>query len=369
MQRLLSLAIVATVVASVVAAPASARQSTPDGIAGWDVGFTTVEIVDADRDDRTLTVDVWYPVDAADATTGPAVLDLFVAGYELDHALADPVASSAGPFPLVVFSHGSGGFRSQSWTLLEALASQGFVVVAPDHAGNTALDGFFGTLDPFPVVAANRPRDISFVIDEVTAWTNEPANRFAGLVDLEHIGVAGHSFGGFTALAVASGFGDYEADDRVDAIMPIAAAAGALSDDELASIDIPTLLLSGTQDQTVSLDPNTTETWELLSSKEAYRIDVVDGGHNSFTNVCDLVEVLLDAGLPPALLETLISSAEEGCAPELIDIEEAQRLMVLYASSFFRSTLGPDARYQRYLNPTYAAREDLPVDYFVHRGR
>ena len=45
-----------------------------------------------------------------------------------------------------------------------------------------------------------------------------------------------------------------------------------------------------------------------------------DAGHNSFTNICDFFEVLLGAGLPPELLESLLGSADEGCASELIRI-------------------------------------------------
>ena len=38
-----------------------------------------------------------------------------------------------GRFPLVVFSHGYGGLRTQSSFLTAHLASWGFVVAAPDH--------------------------------------------------------------------------------------------------------------------------------------------------------------------------------------------------------------------------------------------
>ena len=368
MRRFVSLLLASVMFSAVLAGPATAaRPEPPEGIGPWDVGFATVEMIDPTRGDRTLPVDIWYPVDSKDAVGDPAQLDLFVTTFALDHALADPEPSSAGRFPLVVFSHGSGGFRAQSWTLLESLASHGFVVVAPDHVGNTALDDLFGTRDPSSVVAFNRPRDVSFVIDEIVGWTEDPTSRYGSVIDAEEIGVAGHSFGGFTALAVAGGFGDYDADRRVDAIMPIAAAVGGLSNDELASVTVPTFLLSGTDDVTVPL-ANTERAWGLLSSKEAYRADVVAGGHNSFTNVCDLVDILIGAGLPPLLLGFLIASAEEGCAPELIDIDEALRLQNLYAASFFRSTLGPDARHQQYLTPKYAQRTDLEIDWFSRRG-
>ena len=370
MRRVLSVLFVVVLTGSLLGSPAGAAPPSatapPDGIGPWDVGLATVEVVDADRGDRTLPVDVWYPVDAEDAVGDPAELDLFVTTLALDHALADPEPSSS-QFPVVVFSHGSGGFRAQSWTLMETLASNGFVVVAPDHVGNTALDEFFGTRDPGDVIAFNRPRDISLVIDEVVGWADDPTSRYGGIIDPDHIGVAGHSFGGFTALAVAGGFDDYQADERVDAIMPIAAAAGGLSDDELSSITVPAFFLSGTDDVTVPL-ASSVRAWDLISSREGYRADIIAGGHNSFTNVCDLVDVLIDAGLPPALLASLIASAEEGCSPELIDIDEAQRLQTLYATSFFRSTLGPDARYQKFLTPNYAERADLEVDWFATRG-
>jgi predicted dienelactone hydrolase len=271
-------------------------------------------------------------------------------------ALDAPPPSSHGPFPLVVFSHGSGGIRFQSWFLTEALASHGFFVVAPDHKGNTALDGLFGTSDPFDVVARNRPLDVSRVIDVMS--------RFEDVVDGSRIAVVGHSFGGFTALAAATGWQDVPPDPRVDAIVPISAPTGSFRNEQLRSIDVPTLLLSGTSDITVELDPNTTRAWDRLDVKGSRRIDVRKAGHSSFTNVCDLYEVLADAGLPPELLEFLVSQVQEGCAPELIPIEEAQRLTILYTVAFLRWHLEPDERYHDYLRTGYARAHQLPVRFF-----
>ena len=44
-----------------------------------------------------------------------------------------------GPYPLIVFSHGNGGLGVQSFFLTEYLASHGYVVVCPDHTGNSLL--------------------------------------------------------------------------------------------------------------------------------------------------------------------------------------------------------------------------------------
>lgn len=340
--------------------------AAPDRAGPWQAGLTTVQMSDTSRGDRTLTVDLWYPVDeGVEAPT--ATLDLLVTELELPGVLADADAA-AGPFPLVVFSHGSGGVRFQSWFLMQALASHGFVVAAPDHAGNTALDSLFGTTDPILEVARNRPRDVSFVIDEVLALGDHSDGRLAGRVDGARIAVAGHSFGGFTALAIAGGFGDIPADPRVDAVVPIAAAAMLLSDAELAAVDVPTLLLSATSDTTVPLVPTITRAWDLISGRPAYRADLRSAGHSSFTNACDLHDALAAAGLPPDLLEFLADSAADACGPDLLPVGEAHRLTTLYTVAFLQSTVGDDARYRRYLTPGHAVRHDLAVDWYAAHG-
>jgi predicted dienelactone hydrolase len=335
---------------------------TPPGADGpYGVGLTTFTAADPARPGRALTMDVWYPSDAGTSSGAPASLDLLVTDIALPGVRRDADVARGERFPLVVFSHGSGGVRFQSWFLLQALASHGYVVVAPDHAGNTSLDLLMGTSEPVPVVASNRPRDVSFAIDQMLARSSEPTDLLAGAVDGSRIAVAGHSFGGFTALAVAGGYGGLAPDERFDAIIPIAAASGALSDAELAAVDVPTLLLAGVSDETVPLDAAAERPWAEISGSPAWRVDVDRAGHNSFTNVCDLLDALVDAGLPPTLLAFLVSSAEEGCAPSLIPIEDAHRLTVQYSLAFLRTTIGHDSRWQHYLAPQWAERNGLPV--------
>jgi len=102
-------------------------------------------------------VEVWYPADrsAADGKQrdtyhlrdwlGPAAqqaLDKVVADQDLPKGTADPAreteayrdipAGDAGPFPVVLFSHGVVSYRAASSFLTAHLASWGFVVAAPD---------------------------------------------------------------------------------------------------------------------------------------------------------------------------------------------------------------------------------------------
>ncbi len=341
---------------------------TPSEPGRFAVGRSTFTAVDDAREGRTLTLDAWYPVDPIDDVGPFSVYDLLFAGIESDVARADVPVSREGPFPLIVFSHGSNGIRFQSYFLMETLASHGFIVVAPDHAGNTAADPIFGSVDPFPVVVVNRPLDVSFTIDVMLARNEDPLDPFRGRVHPRRIGVTGHSFGAFTALAMASGFAMIPPDPRVRVIAPISPAAAILSDEELRSIRVPTLVLGGTSDITTPIDPNSVRAFGLPEARPRYRVDIEKAGHNSFTNICDIGDALIGAGLPPALAEFLLGSLDEGCAPELIGIDEAHQLTRFYAVAFFQRHLAGDPRYSRFLNRGAGRSRGFPVKYFEVPG-
>lgn len=365
------------------ATAAAAGPPAPDALGPWAVGFTTFEVHDPARD-RTLPVYAWYPVRPSEAIGAPAVYSVLILGLASPVAIADaPLARRAGPFPLVVFSHGNGGTGLQSFFLTEVLASHGFVVVAPDHVGNTLADVLFGNVGEAEVLqsALDRPRDVSLLIDALLARAGSRSDRFAGAVDPLRVGVAGHSFGGFTALAVAAGFGGQAAaefgielpadfvpipaDPRVRAIVPIAPASTPLGDGELARIRIPTLLVGGTLDGTTPLVPEVTRPFALLPADPVYRADVRRAAHFSFTNACDLIALAANAGLPPELIEDAVSGAnEEGCAPDLLPVGEAQRITNLVTVAFLRRHLAGDWRYDRWLLPQWIEGREPALDLF-----
>jgi predicted dienelactone hydrolase len=113
----------------------------------------------------------------------------------------------AGPFPLVVMSHGAGGDWDTHHGQAQHLASHGYAVLCLEHVGSnrarlTAGGRLMRNLDAMirdadEVLA--RPRDVSFALDRAEEWNRGHASM-RGRLDLGRAGVMGHSFGAFTAM-------------------------------------------------------------------------------------------------------------------------------------------------------------------------
>ena len=313
----------------------------PDQPGPYAVGRTTQQVTDPERPERTLTVEVWYPAAAA---AEPTPYELIPGvGFDADLSTVDAPPSEEAPFPVVVFSHGSGGLRQQSASIVETVASHGFVVVAADHAGNTAIDRLLGTETGVDVTARNRVLDVGLLLDELDA------GRIAGdLADPEQIAVMGHSFGGFTALAAAGGFEDIPTDPRVDAIVPLAPASSRLTDEALSSIDIPMLIVTGSDDATTPVEDQSTRPLGLATGP-ATLVEIDGGSHEVVTNICDILTAVSAPGaeVPDGTVEAAQSLAGETCDPgAAVDVAQAFDITERYAVSFLRRHLAGDERYE-----------------------
>ncbi len=112
------------------------------------------------------------------------------------------------PAPTVIFSHGLASDRQHFADQARHIASHGFVAVTIDHPGSdlqkfrNLLDG--KTQQVFDISEfIDRPQDVSYVLDELE-------RRFPGLANVQQAGVVGHSFGGYTALALAGAAIDFD---------------------------------------------------------------------------------------------------------------------------------------------------------------
>ncbi len=115
---------------------------------------------------------------------------------------APPLELGHGPSPLIVFSHGFGESRGSYESQGRYWAEHGYIVITATHAGSdtaalqAARQGS-RTVAPFDV----RPEDVSFIIDRTLA-SDQELEIVRGRIDPQRIGVAGHSMGSSTALAM-----------------------------------------------------------------------------------------------------------------------------------------------------------------------
>ncbi|MGK7958352.1 MAG: alpha/beta hydrolase [Crocosphaera sp.] len=124
---------------------------------------------------------------------------------EFEVLLVQPERWREGKTPVIVFSHGLASRPEDFEEDVQQLASYGYVVALPQHPGSDfnqlqeMLQGFSREIVKVDEYV-DRPLDVSYVIDEL-----ERRNRgeFGGRLDLDNVGVMGHSFGGYTALALA----------------------------------------------------------------------------------------------------------------------------------------------------------------------
>lgn len=286
-----------------------ALAGSPEQPGPYPVGVTTIQMQDESRTDpllnapRPLLVEVWYPAAESARNGAPAKFsDFFMGGkdvqmntiltfafrFNIDEmdkhfkTLAVRDADIAeGKFPLLVFSHGNGGMRSQSTFWCDHMASHGYIVVAPDHTRNACATSFNGKVIPYdnagrPQAALDRPKDVSFLIDQFERLNTDSTSKFNGHVDAENIGVAGHSFGGFTAMAIQA------QDPRVDAIAPMAGVVP----EGVTSSHIPLLLFVATEDDTINEKGNAGARAFFDATKAPkYLVEFRDAGHYTFSDM------------------------------------------------------------------------------------
>jgi predicted dienelactone hydrolase len=166
------------------------------------------------------------------------------------------------PAPVILFSHGLGGSRDNNPYLGNHWAKRGYVVVFVQHPGSdesvwkgaAALERI-GAMKKAASLEnyLDRAKDIPAVIDVLTDWSEQKDHPLFHRLDLEKIGMSGHSFGAQTTQAVA-GQGARPrlsfAEPRIDAAVMMSPSPPAMGDParSFAPIKIPCLLMTGTLD-------------------------------------------------------------------------------------------------------------------------
>ena len=186
-----------------------------------------------------------------------------------------------GPFPVLIVSHGAGGNWDANYAQARHLATHGYVALCLEHVGsNTAtIKRRFQFLKNLRAMLKDsnevlgRPKDVSFAIDQAEKW-NESHLTLKGKMDLEKIGIIGHSYGAYTTLASCgmrpvldglkpevspgTGLGPDLRDPRIDcgvALSPQGPGSWAFNEKSYGTLAVPTLGISGTLDKQMEAPP------------------------------------------------------------------------------------------------------------------
>ena len=210
---------------------------------------------------------------------------------------------STEPAPVVIFSHGLGGSREMYVYLGKHWSARGYLCVFVQHPGSD--DSVWKNKLPFQRLislkkAANlqnfllRVKDVSAVIDQLEVWNKTENGPLFNRMDLNNIGMAGHSFGAVTTQAVSGeifqngkiSFTDKRIKAAI-AMSPSAATKGNNPETAFGSVNIPWLLMTGTKD--VAPVGNQTaesrlEVFPYLPSRNKYQLVLNNAEHSAFTD-------------------------------------------------------------------------------------
>jgi predicted dienelactone hydrolase len=168
--------------------------------------------------------------------------------------------------PVILFSHGLGGSREGNAYLGTHWAGRGYVVVFLQHAGSdaavwreapprqrrAALERAAG-----PEALRQRVGDVSAALDQLQRWNGTAGHVLAGRLELERVGMSGHSFGAVTTQAVGGQRGPGGrafADPRVKAALAMSPSSPRRGGDParaFGEVAIPWMVMTGTRDLAV----------------------------------------------------------------------------------------------------------------------
>ncbi len=330
-----------------------------------------------------LTLRAWYPTSRSD--NAPASIT-YTAPNKFDEQFTPGTVITSegrairnarprrhgGPYPLVVLSHGYGLSPIVYSALAEHYASRGYIVLGPEHR-----EIFDGSLTGFWKALVDRPADIRRAIDHAERLTR-PRAPLAGLVDLDHIAVVGHSYGGYTALAAGGARFDFDAyrarcsglteedplrffcdpvlpreadmaaraglpevpsglwpslgDPRVTSVVSMAGDAYPFDERGLGELTVPVLALGGTVDDGTPYTWGAQLAYDHAGSESRSLVSFPGAGHMIFLDSCE--------GLP----WTQDSFWRDALCADAVWEERPLDVVAHYTTAFLRDTLDDDPR-------------------------
>jgi predicted dienelactone hydrolase len=315
------------------------------------IGTTSLHLIDHSRQDpwtspstpRELMVSLWYPTRNGGGRLAPWLPPAATALYRqqtarnLQTSLDDVVfpmthARQNGPFdargqrrPIVLFSPGFRGMRESGTSLVEDLASHGYVVVTIDHTYEAQIVEFPGgrleltrqpaepNEDDYVLPLRVRQEDIRFVLDALPA-------HLPGSLDLSRVGMFGHSLGGAaTAEAMANDARIVAGVDLDGSVIGPAASTG---------LDRPFMLMASAG-QGRDTDPSWAQFWSHLRGWRRQLL-LRHSGHQAYTDLAPLIPQLIrSVPLSPQMIAALTDQIGTISADRAVSAQRA------YLRAFF----------------------------------
>jgi len=233
-----------------------------------------------------LIVTVWM----LSTATAEAVQDSAKLG-DLEVAVWSQRADANLKQPVIIFSHGFHGCATQSRFLMEAFASSGFLVFAPNHRDATCNDGkgswFTKAEIPFrnpdrwtDKTYLNRGDDIRRLIGAI-----ERDDRFRFHADMSRLGFAGHSLGGYTVLGLAGAWPNWKM-RGVKAVLALSPYSQPyIVHRTLSGLSAPVMYQGGTRDFGVTPAVQKTAGAYDQSPEPKYFVEFDKAGHFAWADI------------------------------------------------------------------------------------
>jgi dienelactone hydrolase len=193
----------------------------------------------------------------------------------------------ASPRPIVLFSHGNGLNRFISSYLGEHWSDRGYIVVAMQHPGSDSESGPDMSIENLVL----RVEDVGAIIDQLEIWADDPSHNLYGRLDLDKIGMAGHSFGAKTTQAVSGQVISYLteeiSDPRIKAALALSPSLEGELDpvDQFSAVNMPWMLMTGTEESSLE---ERLSIYPALPPGGKYELVLSGGEHLAFTDVTAL---------------------------------------------------------------------------------
>lgn len=249
-----------------------------------------------------------------------------------------------GRAPVILFSHGLGGSVEAGTDWGRAWADAGFIVIHLQHPGSDTDavrgGGIRGAMNGQQLIA--RGGDVKFAIDQL-GRAGRVGDCDLARVDAARIGMAGHSFGSHTTLAVAGqrfpGYGAALADTRIKSAIAFSPAPSRRAGDaeSFGAIGIPVLSLTGTQDMVPMLNDTSandrTRPFRAMPAGGKYLIVYDGANHAAFGG---------RGNATPRVTASIIAATTDFWRATLLGDAAARRRL-----DRFGSTLTPADRFER----------------------